>query len=103
SGATDTYVHDKLVSELGIHPRFVETFCLGGATVAAMGNRDQLAIDNGQPKAVLCIGAGKFMKPTAGGGEMMARMISEADFEVPYGTFIPALYALIARQFMHER
>jgi acetyl-CoA acetyltransferase len=34
---------------------------------------------------------------------MMARMISECDFEVPYGTFIPALYALIATQFMAER
>src|SRR3546814_11451963 len=30
-------------------------------------------------------------------------MISECDFEVPYGTFIPALYALIATQFMAER
>jgi acetyl-CoA acetyltransferase len=43
------------------------------------------------------------MKPGVGGAEMMARMISECDFEVPYGTFIPALYALIATQFMHER
>ena len=103
AGATDTYVHDKLVSELAIHPRFAETMCLGGATYAAMVNRAQLAIENGQAKAVLCIGAGKFMKPGAGGAEMMARMISECDFEVPYGTFIPALYAMVAQQFMHER
>lgn len=103
AGATDTYVHDKLVSELAIHPRFAETMCLGGASYAAMVNRAQLAIENGQAKAVLCIGAGKFMKPSAGGAEMMARMISECDFEVPYGTFIPALYAMVAQQFMHER
>lgn len=103
AGSTDTYVHDKLVSELAIHPRFVETMCLGGATYAAMVNRAQLAIESGQANAVLCIGAGKFMKPGAGGAEMMARIISEWDFEVPYGTFIPALYALVAQQFMHER
>lgn len=103
AGATDTYVHDKLVSELAIRPRFAETMCLGGASYAAMVNRAQLAIDAGQANAVLCVGAGKFMKPGAGGAEMMARMISECDFEVPYGTFIPALYALIATKFMHER
>lgn len=103
AGSTDTYVHDKLVSELAIYPRFAETMCLGGATFVAMINRAQLAIEAGQAKAVLCIGAGKFMKPGDGGAEMMARVISECDFEVPYGTFIPALYAMIAQQFMHER
>ena len=103
AGATDTYVHDKLISELGVHLTFAETMCLGGATFAAMVNRAEMAIRYGLASAVLCIGAGKFMKPTAGGAEMMARMISECDFEVPYGTFIPALYALIAHQFMHER
>lgn len=103
AGETDPNVHEKLVSELAIHPTFAETICLGGATFTAMVNRAQLAIESGQATAVLCIGAGKFMKPSAGGAEMMARLISEWDFEVPYGTFIPALYALIAQQFMHER
>lgn len=103
SGATDVYVHDKLVAELGIRPTFAETINLGGATFAAMVHRAGMAIRDGRANAVLCIGAGKFMKPGVGGAEMMARMISEPDFEVPYGTFIPALYALIATQFMAER
>jgi acetyl-CoA acetyltransferase len=103
AGQTDVYVHDKLISELGIRPTFAETINLGGATFAAMVHRASLAIQDGRANAVLCIGAGKFMKPGVGGAEMMARMISECDFEVPYGTFIPALYALIATQFMAER
>lgn len=103
SGGVDTYVHDKLISELGMRPRFVETMNIGGATYPAMVQRAAMAIRDGRASAVLCVSAGKFMKPSAGGGEMMARMISDRDLEVPYGTFIPALYALIASQFMAER
>src|SRR5690606_35734790 len=38
-----------------------------------------------------------------GGGEAMARMVSDPDFEFVYGSFIPALYALAATRHMHER
>lgn len=103
SGATDAYIHERLIAELGIKPTFAETISSGGATFALMVHRASMAITSGQANAVLCIGAGKFMKPGAGGAEMMARTISEEDFEFPYGTFIPALYALIANQFMAER
>jgi len=103
SGGIDIYIHDKLISELGIRPTFAETVNLGGATFAAMVHRAAMAIRDGRANAVLCMGAGKFMKPSAGGGEMMARMISDRDLEVPYGTFVPAMYALIASQFMAER
>ena len=65
--------------------------------------RAAAAIRDGQANAVLCAGAGKFVKQGAGGGERLARVSSEEDFELPYGPFIPALYALIASQFMHER
>src|SRR3546814_7633667 len=77
SGATDVYAHDKLVAELGIRPTFAETINLGGATFAAMVHRATMAIRDGRANAVLCIGAGKFMKPGVGGAEMMARMLSE--------------------------
>jgi acetyl-CoA acetyltransferase len=103
SGGIDIYIHDKLVSELGIRPTFVETVNIGGATFLAMVQRAAMAIRAGRANAVLCVSGGKFLKPSAGGGEMMAQIISDRDLEVPYGTFIPALYALIASQFMAER
>jgi acetyl-CoA acetyltransferase len=101
--APDNYVHDKFTSELGLKAAFMETMNLGGATYPAMVNRASMAIQTGRASAVICVGAGKFMKPGAGGGEMMARTISDNSLEVPYGTFIPALYGLSASQFMAER
>ena len=103
SGETDAYVHDKLLSELGIHPTFCETLSLGGASHTVMVNRAATAIREGRASAVLCISAGKFLKPSAGGAEIQARMISDNSLEMPYGTFIPALYALIASGFIAER
>lgn len=99
----DPYVHEKLISELGIRPAIAEVINLGGATFAAMVNRAANAIREGLASAVICIGAGKFMKPSAGGAELMARVTSDTVLEMPYGTFIPSLYALIASQFMAER
>lgn len=99
----DPYVHEKLISELGIRPAMAEVVNLGGATFAAMVDRAANAIRAGQASAVICIGAGKFMKPSAGGAELMARVTSDIALEMPYGTFIPSLYALIASQFMAER
>jgi acetyl-CoA acetyltransferase len=98
----DNYIHDKLVAELGIRPVFAETMNLGGATYPAMVNRATMAIQGGRASAVLCVGAGKFMKPGAGGGPMMAKAISDANLEVPYGTFIPALYGLVTSQYMDQ-
>lgn len=102
-GQTDAYVHDKLVAEFALKPRFAETMCLGGASFGVMVNRAMSAIREGRAKAVLCMGSGKFLKPSEGSGEMLAKTIAEQDFEVPYGPFIPSLYALIAKRFMHER
>lgn len=102
-GQTDAYVHDKLVAEFGLHLRFAETMCLGGASFGVMVNRAMSVIREGRAKAVLCMGSGKFLKPSEGSGEMLAKTIAEQDFEVPYGPFIPSLYALIAKRFMHER
>jgi acetyl-CoA acetyltransferase len=98
----DIYFHDRLISELGLHANFVETLNLGGATYPAMVNRAAQAIRAGRASAVLCIGAGQFTKLSAGGGEMMARAISDPSLEVPYGTWIPALYGLLASEFMAE-
>ena len=99
----DPYVHERLISQLGIRVRFAETVNLGGATFLAMVDRAAMAIRAGRANAVICIGAGKFMKPGEGGGELMAKVTSDANLELPYGTFIPSLYGLISSQFMAER
>src|SRR5262249_19343503 len=65
ASSPDNYIHDKLIAELGIRPAFAETLNLGGATYPAMVNRAAMAIQSGRASAVLCIGAGKFMKPGA--------------------------------------
>lgn len=101
-GAIDIYTHEKLGAELGLMPGFAETLNAGGASFAIMVGRAASAIRDGLADCVLCIGTGKFTKPTSGGAEVMARMISEPDFEIGYGPFIPALYALIASRFMAE-
>lgn len=102
-GEIDIYTHEKFGAELGLTPSFSETLNAGGASFAIMVNRAASAIRSGLTDSVLCLGAGKFTKPASGGAEVMARMISEPDFEVGYGPFIPALYALIASRFMTER
>jgi acetyl-CoA acetyltransferase len=68
-----------------LRPSFAETICLGGASFGAMVNRAMNAIREGRANAVLCVGAGKFLKPTEGSAEMLARVVAEADFEVPTG------------------
>lgn len=101
-GAIDCYIHEKLISEMGIKPTFAETLSLGGATFATMVHRAARAIEEGRASAVLCIASGKFAKISQGGGEA-AKMISEPDMEAPYGTFIPALYGMIISEFMAKR
>jgi acetyl-CoA acetyltransferase len=104
SGAgADLFVHETLADSLGIRPVFAETLNVGGATYAAMAARAAIAIGAGRANAVLCAAAGKFPRVGAGGGEAMARMVSDPDFEFIYGSFIPALYALAATRHMHER
>jgi len=103
AGKIDALSHEKLAGKLGLQPRFANTMSAGGATFAMMVLRAIAAVRDGQAEGVLCVGSGKFLKQGAGGGEIVARLSSEPDFELPYGPCIPALYALIASQFMAER
>ncbi|OYW87159.1 MAG: thiolase, partial [Sphingobium sp. 32-64-5] len=103
TGKPDVYPHDIVINLLGGHARFMETINLGGATFSVMVGRAAMAIRQGAAKAVLCIGAGKFTKPGAGAAEEMVKMIAEPDFEVPYGAYIPAIYALAASHYLARR
>lgn len=102
-GGPDIYVHEALVDMLGIRPRFAETLNLGGATYATMAQRAAWAVRSGLADAVLCVGAGKFPRVRGGGGDVMARFITDPSYEYPYGAWIAPIYALVAQRHMHER
>ena len=97
------FAHEWMIDTLGIRPRYAMTVNAGGATYNLMAMRAATAIGAGLANAVLCIGAGKFPKVGGGGGDAMAKVVSNPEFEYPYGTFIPALYALAATRHMHDR
>ena len=102
-GGTDVFVHERLTDVLGLAPRLAETMNVGGATYTVMVARAATAIATGQADAVLCVGAGKFPTVRSGGGDAMAKIVSHPDFEYPYGSFIPAMYAFAATRHMYER
>lgn len=99
----DTYIHGRLISELGIKAAIAETMNLGGGSHQAMVNRAAMAIAEGRANAVICISAGKMMRPGVGAAEVMVRAISDPSLEVPYGSWIAGLYGLVANRFMYER
>ncbi|EHB59258.1 Propanoyl-CoA C-acyltransferase [Mycolicibacterium rhodesiae JS60] len=96
----DSFVHERILEDLGLRANVAECVNAGGATYSVMVMRAAAAIQAGQADAVLCIGAGKYPKVSAGGGEAQARLVSDIEFELPYGVFIPAIYALAARAYM---
>lgn len=90
---------------LGVHPSYLATVDLAGASGAAMIHQAALAIAAGQCSTVLCVAGqnllshgsrAKAVKSMAEGGS------AHPQFEVPYGPLVPSLYALVAQRHMHE-
>lgn len=99
---TDVFAHEKIYEELGIAPRFSETLNAGGASYALMLIRATLAIERGLCESVLCLGAGRFPNVGSGTAEQLSKIISHPEFEYPYGTYIPPIFALNATRHMYE-
>jgi acetyl-CoA acetyltransferase len=99
-GNPDSFVHERILEDLGLQARVAECVNAGGATYNVMVMRAAAAIRDGQADAILCVGAGKYPRVSAGGGEAQARIVSDIEFELPYGVFIPAIYALAAHRYM---
>ena len=98
----DVFAHEKLAEELGLQPVFSEAINAGGGTYALMLIRAALAIGQGLCDSVLCLGAGRFPNVGSGISELMSKLISHPEFEYPYGTYIPPIFALAAVRHMHE-
>jgi acetyl-CoA acetyltransferase len=94
------FMHEAVYEEFGIEPRFADTMYAGGATYGLMVQRAATAIAAGRAEAVLCVGAGKFPRVSAGGGDAMAKMVSHPEFEYIYGAYVPVIYALAATRHM---
>lgn len=99
---SDAFFHEKLGEELGLRPRLSVTMNAGGATYGYMVQHAALAISAGMADAVVCLGAGKFEKPTPASAAQMVRAACHEDFEFLYGPVIPALYAQYATRYLHD-
>lgn len=93
----------EVADVLGLEPAYAETVCFGGASPAMMVPRAVRAIQSGICE-VLVLTAGGNRASKAGQATILAglREVLSPEFEVPYGAFIPPVYALTARRCMHD-
>lgn len=88
---------------LGLKPTYCASMVVGGASPAAMLHHAALAVANGTCKAVLiCAGENRATGMTRDETVAALTAVGHPYFEAPYGVSIPALYALVARRYMHE-
>jgi len=90
---------------------FAKTLCdsltIGGASPGHGLQVARWAVESGQCRAVLLVGAESLLSEpggtSAGGVEAYATLGAHSmEFEFPYGAHIPAFYALLAKRYMHE-
>ncbi len=90
---------------------FAKTLCdsltIGGASPGHGLQVARWAVESGQCKAVLLVGAESLLSGPGGtsgaGVEAYATLGAHSlEFEYPYGAHIPAFYALLAQRYMHE-
>jgi len=99
------YYHAEWIAEyLGTRPRYCETVGTGGGTIIAAMHHAMSAIRAGLCRTVLLAAADNWLSAFSREKmvELMAANAGHAQFEVPYGSFVPALYALFARAHMHR-
>ena len=99
------YYHAEWIAEyLGIQPRYCLTVATGGGTILAAMHHAASAIEAGLCETVLVAAADNWLSAFTREKmvEMMAANAGHTQFEVPYGSFVPALYALFARAHMSK-
>lgn len=93
----------QVADALGLEPAYVETACFGGASPAMMVPRAVRAIQAGLCDAVVVTAASNRASKLGRAGSIAAlRDVLDPAFEVPYGAFVPPVYALTASRCMHE-
>jgi acetyl-CoA acetyltransferase len=93
----------EVADYLGTIPAYVETVCFGGASPAMMIARAARAIEQRLCDVVVVTTASNRASKVGRAGAIAAlRDVLSPEFEVPYGAFIPPVYALTAARYMHE-
>lgn len=91
-----------LSERLGIAPHYFGTLEAGGATSVQLLLEAHQAVAAGHARHVLCvIGDNLLTGLTRDAAVQTMAENAHADFEVPFGTFPAAAYALVARAHMH--
>ncbi|CAN5713956.1 thiolase family protein [soil metagenome] len=99
------YYHAEWISEyLGINPRYCLTVGTGGGTVIAALHHAASAIVSGLCQTVLIAAADNWLTAFSREKmvELMAANAGHPQYEIPYGSFVPALYALYAQAHMER-
>jgi acetyl-CoA acetyltransferase len=99
------YYHAEWMAEyLGIRPSYCLTVGTGGGTITACLHHAASAIEAGLCDTVLIAAADNWLSAFSREKmvELMAANAGHPQFEVPYGSFVPALYALFAKAHMER-
>lgn len=99
------YYHAEWIAEyLGINPRYCLTVGTGGGTVIAALHHAASAIVSGLCQTVLIAAADNWLTAFSREKmvELMAANAGHPQYEIPYGSFVPALYALFAQAHMER-
>ncbi len=99
------YYHAEWIAEvLGIQPRYCLTVGTGGGTILAAIRQAASAIATGLCRTVLLAAADNWLSFFSREKmvELMAANGGHPQFEIPYGSFVPALYALFAQAHQHK-
>ncbi len=99
------YYHAEWIAEyLGIKPRHCLTVATGGGTIIAVMRHAAAAIASGICHTVLLAAADNWLSAFSREKmvELMAANAGHPHFETPYGSFVPALYALFAQAHAHK-
>ncbi|MFJ2744271.1 thiolase C-terminal domain-containing protein [Streptomyces sp. NPDC087440] len=105
SAGLGTLAPIEVAEYLGLHPRWVDSTSVGGATWEVMAAHAADAISAGHANAVLLV-YGSTARADIKAGRRTSNLSfgsrGPLQFEVPYGHTLVAKYAMAARRHMHE-
>ena len=88
---------------LGVRPAYTTALQLGGATGCGAVMHAAMLVEAGRCRHVLGVmGDNRLTGMSRDDTVALLSAVGHAQFEVPYGPTIPALYALVASRYMHE-
>ena len=84
-----------------LNPTYSSEISIHAAGMNSMLKHAAMAVTSGVAEYVLCVGA-DLDAHVIDKIQTVPEIDADPEFELPYGTIIPSLYALVARRLMHE-